>query len=271
MSEFTIHTRARRHDIRRMVAMLPLMFSGRAPDDFGIVQGFKLRLAVAFWSKVKEAFIEKSRGGTDETGDSWPPLSREYLAYQRRFGPGEKAALKSAHGLGKGNRHAPGGKDGLLTKAQVEEWRRIFARNFAWLGKRHSEKDAKAQAAKIAWQTIKRQGAKTKLEVYGTRQVDILRDTGVLFNSLSPGLLNESGPQASYAPPEGQTIETGPGDLIVGTSVRYAAAHQYGRRVPQRRILPEPDRIPAAWLEDFAEQASEGFAAAVYEFARRAA
>lgn len=268
---YTIHTRARRQDIRRMVAMLPLMFSGRAPDSLGIVQGFKLRLAVAFLSKVKEAFIEKSRGGADETGDSWPPLSRKYLAYQRRFGPGEKAALKKGAGLGKANQHAPGGKDGLLTAAQVKEWNRIFARNMRWLEKRYPEEQAKSQAAKIAWTTLKRQGAKTKLDVFGSRQVDILRDTGVLFNSLSPGLLNQSGANASYAPPEGQIVETGPGDLIVGTNVRYAAAHQYGVRVPQRRILPDASRIPASWLEDFAEQATEGFAAAVFEFARRAA
>lgn len=271
MSAITIYTRASRADIRRMIALLPLMFSGKAADTFGLVQGFKLRLAVAFWSKVKQAFIEKSRGGTDETGDKWAPLSRAYLAYQRRFGPGEKAALKAGAGLGKGNRLAPGGKDGLLTKAQLEEWRRVFARNVAWLSKTHGEKEAKGIAAGIAWNTIKAHGARTKLEVYGTREVEILRDTGILFNSISPGAISTNGPAASYAPPENQILEDAPGSLVVGTNVKYANAHQNGIRVPQRRILPDPDRIPAGWLDDFAEQATEGFVAAAHEIARRAA
>lgn len=254
-----------------MIALLPLMFSGRAPDELGIVQGFKLRLAVAFWSKVKQAFIEKSRGGTDETGEKWPRLSRAYLAYQRRFGPGEKSALKKAAGLGKGNHLAPGGKDGLLSVAQLKEWKQVFARNMRWLEKSFPEAEAKGKAAAIAWTVIKSHGAQTKLEVYGNREVEILRDTGVLFNSISPGQLSTNGPDASYSPPDNQLLKDLPGELIVGTSVRYAAAHQNGKRVPQRRILPEPDRIPASWLEDFSEHATEGFVAAAHEIARRAA
>ena len=42
-------------------------------------------------------------------------------------------------------------------------------------------------------------GAKTKVEVLGGRQVEILRDTGVLFNSLSPGREDQpyNGPEAT--------------------------------------------------------------------------
>lgn len=253
-----------------MIALLPIMFAGRAPDVLGVVQGFKARLAVAFWSKIKLAFIEKSRGGTDETGVKWAPLTKAYLAYQRRFGPGEKAALKAGAGLGKGNHLAPGGKDGLLNAAQLKEWQQVYARNVAWLSKRHPEGDAKGIAAGVAWNVIKAHGAKTKLDVFGSREVEILRDTGILFNSISPGA--ESG--GRYSPPADQIFEDRPGELIAGTSVKYAAAHNYGnpkKGLPARQILPPADKVPESWLDDFAEQARDGFIFAAHEIARRAA
>lgn len=260
----TIYTRMRPEQAKAAIALLPRVLSGREPDRLGIARGFRLRLAMAFLSKVRQAFLVKAAGGTDEAGISWPPLTREYLAYGRRFGRGEQAALKSAAGLGRGNRLAPGGKKGLLTAAQLRQWRQIYARNLKWLSANMPLGEAKGKAAAIAWARMKEQGARTKLDVFGSRQVEILRDTGILFNSLSPGLLAENGADATYTAAPNQVVESGVNDLIVGTSVPYATYHHNAQNPRRRRPLwPEPDRIPATWQEDFAETAGRGIAQAV--------
>ncbi len=269
MPTHTIYTTATRADIRSLAALLPEIMSGRAPDRLGIRHGFSMRLAVAFLSKIKQAFIVKSRGGTDEAGIKWPPLTKAYVAYQRRFGKGEKSALKKAARLGRANSRAPGGKDGLLTAAQERLWWQIYRRNLAWLAAREPLAEAKGHAAAIAWNELKKQGAKTKLEVFGNRQVEILRDTGILFNSLSPGELRESGPDATYSPPGGegggeQIVRDGPGHLIVGTNVAYAAAHHHAKTPNRlRRLWPDGGSIPAAWMDDFAKKAAGGLRKAV--------
>lgn len=270
MTTYTIHSRLPRAELAAALRALPAMFAGRVADPLGMVHGFKMRLAAAFLEKIKESFIVKAGGGTDECGDSWPPLSKAYLAYGRRFVPGEQVALKKAAGLGKGHRHAPGGRQGLLSQAQLDRWRQVFARNMRWLEKRYGQKQAENIAAAIAWKDAKAHGAKTKLEVYGNRKVDILRDTGVLLNSLSPGEVSGSGADAGYSPPANQIVSATPGELIVGTNVRYARAHQLGKRVPLRRILPAPASVPQSWLSYFGRQATSGFVAAMHLIARAA-
>lgn len=262
MTETTIYVRASRQEIRHRVRLLAAILSGRAPDRFGIARGFMLRLAVAFLQKVKEAFIVKARGGTDDAGISWPKQSKEYLAYGRRFGKGEQAALKAAAGLGKGNRFGPGNTKGLLSAAQLKRWRQVYASNLAWLSAREPAGEAKGHAAAIAWATLKREGAKTKLDVFGNRDVEILRDTGVLFNSLSPGELSGSGADANYSPEPNQVVQANPGELIVGTNVAYAAAHHRGKRV-KRPLWPEAEQIPPSWWSYFMEQAQGGLVQAV--------
>lgn len=257
MPETTIYVRGTREDIRRRISLLPLILAGRVSDEAGIARGFMARIAYTFLEKVKLAFIVKSRGGTDEAGITWPKLTKEYLAYGRRFGPGEQTALKAAAGLGRGHRHAPGDKNGLLSASQLRQWRQIYARNLAWLSARESLGEAKGHAAAIAWSEMKKRGAQTKLDVFGSRQVDIGRDTGILFNSLSPGELSESGPDANLAAAsEHQIIEFRPGEAIVGTNVPYAGP--FHRRRPLW-----PSVLPQSWVDAMARRASEGLAMAV--------
>jgi phage gpG-like protein len=116
---------------------------------------------------------------------------------------------------------------------------------------RFGEKQAKAIAASHAWNVLKSEGAKTKLEVYGNRVVDILRDTGVLFNSISPGYLDGN----EYTPPAGdggekQVFRALQDGIVIGTTVAYAGAHNKGKGVPKRQIFPE--RIPAVWARRWA-------------------
>lgn len=213
-----------------------------------------MRLAVAFFSKVKQAYIVKARGGTDEAGYRWPKQSAAYLAYQRPLGGARGKKPPKAGGK------SPGGKDGFMTTDQLKKWRRDFAWAFAKLKATEPEAAAKAHAAAIAWSIAKKAGVKTKLDVFGSRDVEILRDTGRLFNSLSPGVINESGVGANYSPAQNQVVKEAPGELVVGTNVKYASAHHAPKdnKRPERRLWPAANRIPESWWRDFREQASGG-------------
>lgn len=233
-----------REEIKQLIRDLPAILSGRSPDQFGLAHGFKLRMAVMFFSNVKEAFIIKARGGTDVAGISWPKLTKKYLAYGR--GP------KSSRTAGGSS---PGGKDGFMSPAQLKAWQRDYAQALAWLSAKIGfGRVAKSQAAAIAWSKAKARGVRTILEVFGNRDVEILRDRGILFNSLSPGVLSENGPDAFYSPPEDQVVEEQPSSLTVGTSVEYAKFHQDGKRP----LWPQDGSIPQEWVDDMVEVGISG-------------
>lgn len=226
--------------------------SGRARDTHGIASGFRARMAWTFFSLVMPAFQVKGRGGTDEAGDSWPELSAAYLAYQRPITGRQRP---------KAGKLAPGGKDGLLTKAQLASWRHIYARQLLRLSSSHQPTDAKSIAAAIAWSVIKKQGAKTKLADprFGGRQVgsyQILVDEGTLRRSIQPGELVGTGEVTYQKPDNGQIVEGRPGQVVVGSSVPYAKAHHEGVGVPQRRLWPE--QFPASWWRQIMDQAAAG-------------
>jgi hypothetical protein len=264
----SVHFRGGRQLARQTAYDLAAMLTGRAPDNLGLAAGVFTAVGFAALSDVKDDFVRKARGGVGEDGVQWQRLSRKYLAYQRRFGSGEKQALKAAAGLGRGNRLAPGGKKGLLTTAQLKRWRQIYGTRLSRFLLSMPEGAAKARAAQIAWATVKREGAQTMLDVYGNRQVEILRDTGVLLNSLSPGQIGGNGLATSYTKPSGpggdeQIFHLFNSGVIVGTTVAYAAVHQHGnpsKGIPARPFLP--DNIPPAWLNRWSDVAQQAIAVA---------
>lgn len=119
--------------------------------------------------------------------------------------------------------------------------------------------DAGDRWAPLAPYTIAMRGARTKAErarrmknfdKYSNRTVEILRDTGMLLNSLTPG----------SASPH-QVFNVGPGSVIIGTNRAGAADHHEGRPergLPQRRLWPDPRRWPETWRLDILEQAQAG-------------
>ena len=164
MSQTTITVRASRDDVRKAILTLPqeVVISNAAVDDI------LARCAMVILGRVKQAFIVKARGGTDEAGDKWEPL-------------------KPA--------------------------------------------------------TIKRRRGKSQ-------SVEILRDTGLLLNSLSPGMASPN-----------QVLVLGRGDIVLGTNRKGAAAHHHGvpkRNLPQRRLWPDPDKWPDSWREDVLDAARDG-------------
>jgi hypothetical protein len=267
-----VYFRGSRLQAKQLANRVALALVGRAPDDFRIARGVFLSIGFAALSTIKQDFIVKSRGGTGEDGVKWPPLSKEYLAYGRgpgekrgsgrRFGKGEKAALKKAAGIGgAAYRHGIGGNRGLLTAEQKKQWQQIFYHRLQRYLLSEPADSAKGHAAAVAWIAMKERGAKTMLEVFGNRKVDILRDTGVLFNSLSPGVLSSPGPNATYAPVANQVFDIQSNGVIVGTSVPYAIFHQEGKNKP-RPFLPK-DKVPEKWEERWLDAGLEALTVGV--------
>jgi hypothetical protein len=88
-------------------------------------------------------------------------------------------------------------------------------------------------------------GAKTKLDVLGGRTVDIGRDTGLLFRSLTPGV--DDRPSGA----EHQVFETPPGAVIVGSNLPYA-----GRFHRDRPLWP--GTFPPPWWVALQAAAARG-------------
>lgn len=227
-----------REQLKQLLGQLPRIFAGHVADPLSIAKGLQLRLGVALLSKVQQAFVVKSRGGTGDDGIIWKPMKPASIA-QRRTTAAERKQLGIS---GKRVR-------GLLTPAEDKRWWKIFAQRKAmFMGKFGlSEQEASGRAAQAAWTILKSQGAKTKLAVLGSRQVDMCRDTSRYFRSLSPGV--DDRPSGA----DGQVFETPPGRVIVGTNVAYAE-HQ----AKMRPLWPAGGKLPDAWWRHLMQVAVRG-------------
>lgn len=197
-----VNSNATSQQLRDAILQLVRALAGKAAIN-AAVRGVQLRIGVSALSCIQRDFITKSRGGTGQDGITWKPLSPATIA-RRRVGPGE---LKSLGITGKRVR-------GFLTPSQDAAWKKTFARTKAFLMGKFGmgEQEAAGIAAGKAWNEVKAMGARTKLEVLGNRKVDILRDTGELLRSLSPGIAN----RPSNA--DGQVFRVPPGAVVVGTN-----------------------------------------------------
>jgi len=247
----TINYRGTPEEVRRLLRTLPAMLSGKSPDPYGIVRGIQLRVANVVLSKIQQAFIVKSRGGVGSDGIQWPPLKPETIA-QRTV---SKADRKRA---GIGEREWRERQRGLLTPEQNRLWRKKFSRSLAWLRLDMGEREARSRAAQIAWRYVKEElGAKTRLEAFGKRVVDSLRDTGELFRSLSAGVED----QLSGAP--GQIVRIPAGTSFVGTNVKPRHHTCIPGRLPKRLLWPESGEIPAEWWPAINRAVLRGIQAAI--------
>lgn len=223
-------------EVRAILREIPAIVAGHAPDPYGVARAVQLRVGVAALSQIQQDFLTKCRGGTGSDGVTWPPLKRSTIA-ARRVGRGE---LKS---LGVGGKRVRG----LLTPAENKLWKQIYGTRLARLRLHMGEAEARAKAASIAWAELKRRGAKTKLEVLGSRKVDMGRDTGRMFRAFTPGV--EDRPSGE---PD-QIFETVQGAVIVGNKVPYFPAFH-----ARRPCWPADGSIPAAWLPAIQAAAAKG-------------
>ena len=219
MIEGTVHVKSRREAVRRVVANLPSLMRTNTADPI------VTRCGAAILSRILRAFVVKARGGTDEAGEQWAPLSPRTLAYGRR-------AKRTATESKREERPSQG-----ITKRQREQWWDVYRRQL------QIHKGDKGHAAAVAWLVIKASGARTLLDKYGKRQVrDILGGEGGRV----------------YAAIKLQSAERGV--VTIGADDPVAAAHHSGvpRRLPQRRLWPAPAAWPASWWAVIMDAARRG-------------
>lgn len=242
MIQTTAHIRGTRREMRAAIRELPALISGRRPDVGSLGRTFKSHFAYYWFEKVSSAFRVKSLGGTDDIGQSWPPLSRKTIAL-RAAGPKD---FKKVRGQGKSPLDER--VRGLLTPAQDALWRGIFKSTFLRLISRTSPENAKAIAARTAWAILKSQGAQTKLQVLGSRRVPIGIDSGRLLAACSPGRVSGH----DYIPAsKDQIVEYRHGEMGFEIRVPYAGKfHKY------RKIWPS-QRRSGDWLKYAARKALE--------------
>jgi hypothetical protein len=230
MSTYTVYTTKKTSDVLREVRELPGSLAGRRVTLAG--NTYRSYLMQSIWKDVSKAFVTKSKGGEDESGESWHPLSPATIA-QRPIG----AVLKLRKGItGKRVR-------GLLTPSQDRRWRGIFRSTYLRLVSRLGKSAALAKAGEVAWAILKSEGAKTKLQVFGTRKVRILVVTGRLEASVQPGQVGGS----VYKPPREQESKFDPGTnrLVMRSLVPYADAQN-----KTRRIFPTQSQLKTSgWLD----------------------
>lgn len=241
-------TRIRYHgtidELRDEINGLIDALTGKAGRNDPRVRGVLLAIGLAALSSIKEAFVIKARGGTDAMGISWPELKPETIA-RRRQGSHQKHSGK----VDKGQYEAVKKQRELRQRIQRREFKRLFAE----FSTRLPEGEARARANRVASQRATAQSGMTIVEALGGRVVEILRDTGALLNSLSPGEIAGD----SYVIPEGQLFELAASSVILGSNLIYAATHNFGdakRRIPRRQFLPDDDtQVPQEWLDDWVD------------------
>lgn len=217
-----------RAQARRLVRSLPGLL--RDPDS-RVSRAFVAHFAHSMFDDIHRAFLEKSTGRPDDTGDRWAPLDPRTIA-QRPPQP-----------------KSPSGR-GLLSREENARWRGIFASTYARLAPRIGDAAAKQRAASLAWAILKASGARTKLATLGNRKVPILMVSGKLERSLAPGSLVHD----RYYPRPNQVLGYDGKAITMGTSLEYAAHVHRKRRLwpPMPRMQPWINRAVARAAEAIA-------------------
>ena len=232
MTTNTVNIRSSNETVRRTIARIPQ----EALAGGATANAMMVRVGMVLLGRIKQAFVVKARGGTDEAGDRWAPLSPRTIAYSKTRGRGTGGRTRA-------ERKRPRNPSQALNAAQQVRWWKLYRQGLAMY------KGDKGHAAARAWFILKSEGAVTLFDKYGKRGVEILRDTGLLLNSLSPGV----------ASPE-QVFRVGHGEVTVGTNREGAVGHHLGipGRLPQRRLWPEPKKWPASWWMDVEDEVKQG-------------
>ena len=209
--------------IRTIINNIPRYISGERFDRYGVGRIFWSTVASEFYTKLYESYKIRSEGGTDELGNSFPPLKKETIA-RRPIGRGNLSSL----GLtARSGTRLQDRERGLLSPRENDEWKSIYSKVLSQLVLSMDLTKAKQIAAATAWKRLKLQGAKTKKELLGNRDVLIMRVTNSIYNSLRPANSGTRG----YRPRRDQIYEQVGKTLKLGTMVRHARFHNKSRPV----------------------------------------
>lgn len=236
-----IHFKGSRADVRQLATRLRNILAGVESDQYGVGVGFLTALGFGALSDIKDAYVTKAAGGTDEMGVKWPPLKPSTIA-GRRVGPRD---MKAGPHTSESQAYAIRQRE----NARKAAYRKLLRRLRISL----PEAEAVARATRLSNIAATKKTGRTRLQTLGSRYVEILRDTGQLLNSLSPGVYDGKN---TYTKPTGeggknQIFDPRPGMIVVGTNDPKAAFHQHGTRtIPRRQFLPDSEsQIPDVWWQ----------------------
>ncbi len=266
--------RGKRRDVLQRLREVPAVLAGNLPDRGDLAKTLLLVLGSDLLSKIQQAYATKSEGGTDDMGISWPPLSPVTLSLRRRGAkPGEKALYAKLQAelkkLPQARRNLIFRHYGSLRRLYTTAERGAMSDTEAATGRRYARFILEQMKPFMA----KGRYAKVKKELSGPLPRDkaellalvgafalILRDTGRLFNSLSPKIDSP-----------GRVLRIMPGAVSVGSNVKTTsglpllALHTSpaqrklkkdgAPKLPRRQVLPDKERpIPPRWWADMKDQ-----------------
>lgn len=202
-------------EILRLLAQLPATLTGTVADPAQLRHYFLGSLLQNLLALIVQAFLHKSRGGTDSLGCSWAPLTARTLARKWR------AQTK----------RAPHFLDPLST-SQRSQWAALYHQSFSHLRSLGLRGDELVQSARQgAWLQLVSSGARS-----GAIPVNIA--SGALLASLQPGQLTGS----SYQPPPHQHVTV----TAQGLQVRFTLP--YTSYVHAKRPLYPPPDTMQPWI-----------------------
>lgn len=251
----TVRLKLTRREARARVYDVARMLAGRIPDNQSgeLARGFALRLGVVTMAFLKEAYVIKARGGIDAAGERWKPLSPVTIA--RRMEKGRNRPITRRQQRARER----------VARAELE-YRKAKQRilNSPTARKFYENADRQSAVKRKLWNLRQKLDQAKREYQAAVGSIEILRDTGRLYNSLSPGLTGSVLKDGS--------LDVRPGAAAFGTNVKYAAKHHYGDgKCPQRRLWPEPSRWPSSWVNELRRAAASGIRRAVEINLRRAA
>lgn len=214
--ETTVYVQVSKAEVLRILNSVPSEAVKGGPADAILVGA-----GTATLRRIESAFLVKSRGGTDETGERWAPLSPATIAWRIR----KKQKIETK-----------------LDLAKRESWWEFYREALS----RYKDRGA---AIRTAWARIRKGGGVPAFDKYSASSVPILIDTQALIESLSVGS------QSAHS-----IFRVTPGVLELGTDRKGAADHHTGIRgkLPQRRLWPHPSKWTPEWWQDVLYDAREG-------------
>ncbi len=291
-----VYFRGNRTQFRELMRSVVAALSGRGPDVGGVAHGVFLSVGFAALGDIRNDYERKMRGGTGEDGVKWPELSPQTIA-RRRIGPKDEKLPHIAERLAR-EREATKKFKAEEKKKNAErlksEYKLLLSR-FALslppeeararakqiIDLRRKGLEARTEAVNFALRgklAVTRETGEKRWQVLSRRRVEILKDTGVGFISLSQGELANPGPNAVYTKPtmQGQSKQAKEfraagqhqifdklnDGIIIGTNVPYMKDHQDGVGVKQRSFLPTGP-VPRVWAQRWADAGLKALAAGV--------
>lgn len=230
MPTIVVTFRGSKATARTVVKQMLQSVVGRSSEYADLAAGVHAAVAVAAQSDVKDDFVRKSEGQMGEDGVKWPDLKPDTIA---RRGKVTKADEREVVEIG----------------ARAALVRGIAKGKRKKLAKKHGAARAKKMAIVAAEREATRLTGVRKRDVLALRKVQMLRDKGGLFNSLSPGTATPTG---FVNGGKNQSHVTTPNGIKVTSNVEYAPRQNFGGApVPARQFVPEEP--PQAWVDGWKE------------------